>query len=105
VSLLLCIRGGENSPLHSLHLTGVSAPAIVETVQMQKAMHNVESKFACERIPEDARVKPRCFNADKDFAMLKRQHVRRSRLIEKLPMQRRHSTIRDKPNENLAQPG
>jgi hypothetical protein len=91
--------------LHSLHLTGISALAIVETMQMQKAVHDVQSKFACERISERASVPSCCFNADKDFAMLKRQHVRGSSLIEKLPVQRRHSTIRDKPNENLAQSG
>jgi hypothetical protein len=84
---------------------GVSTLAIVETMQMQKAMHDVQSKFACERISERASMLSRCFNADKDFAMLKRQYVRRSRLIEELPMQRRHSTIGDKQNENLAQPG
>jgi hypothetical protein len=82
-----CIRGCENSFLHPLHLTGVSALAIIETMQMQKAMHDVQSKFARERISERASVPSRCFNADKDFAMLKRQHVRRSRLIEELPMQ------------------
>jgi len=91
--------------LHPLHLTGVNAVAIVETVQMQEAMHDVQSKFACERISERASVPSRCFNANSDFAMLKRQHVRRSRLIKELPMQQRHSTIGDKQNENLAQPG
>jgi hypothetical protein len=58
--------------LHPLHLTGVSALSIIETVQVQKAMHNVQSKFVCERISEGAGVTSRCFNADKDFAMLKR---------------------------------
>jgi hypothetical protein len=91
--------------LHLLHLTSVSALSIIETVQVQKAMHDVQSKFACERISEGSSVTSRCFNADKDFAMLKGQHVGRSRLMEELPMQRRHSTIRDKPDENLAQPG
>jgi hypothetical protein len=91
--------------LHPFHRPGVSALAIVETMQMQKAMHDVQSKFACERISKDASVTPGCFDADKDFAMLKGQHIGRPRLIEELPMQRRHSTIRDKPNENLAQAG
>jgi hypothetical protein len=103
--LPLCSRGCENSLLHPLYLAGVNTVTIIKTVQMQKTMDDVQSKFAPERISEDASVTSRCFNADKDFAVLKSQHVRRSRLIEELPMQRRHSTIRDKPNENLAQPG
>jgi hypothetical protein len=82
--------------LNLLHLAGVSTLAIVETMQMQKAVHNVQSKFAWERISESASVLSRCFNADKDFAMLKRQYVRWSRLIAELSMQRRHSTIGDK---------
>jgi hypothetical protein len=68
-------------------------------------MHDVQAKFACERISKDASVTSGYFNADKDFAMLKGQHVGRSPCMEELPMQRRHSTIRDEPNENLAQPG
>jgi hypothetical protein len=91
--------------LHPFHPPGVSALAIVETMQMQKAMHDVQSKFAHERISEPASVPSRCFNADKDFAMLKRQHVGRAGLIEESSMHRRHSAIRDKPNKNLAQPG
>jgi hypothetical protein len=90
--------------LHLLHLTGVSAVSIIETVQVQEAMHDVQAKFADERISEDPSVMLGCLDADEDFAMVKRQYVRRSRLIEELPMQRRHSTIGDKQNENLAQP-
>jgi hypothetical protein len=100
-----CSRSGKNSFLHHLHLTGVSAVSIVETVQVQEAMHDVQTKFADERISEDPSVMPGCLDADKDFAVLKRQHIGRSRLAEEFPMQRRHSTIRDKQDENLAQPG
>jgi hypothetical protein len=79
--------------LHPLHLTGVSAVSIVKTVQVQEAMHDVQAKFADERISKDPSVMPGCLDADKDFAVLKRQHIGRSRLPEELPMQRRHSTI------------
>lgn len=90
--------------MHPLHLAGVSPLSIIETVQVQKAMHDVQAQFVCERISEDASVMSRGFNTDKDFAMLEGQHIGRARLMEELPMQGRHSTIRDKPNENLAQP-
>jgi hypothetical protein len=101
--LALCVREDKNPLLHPLHLTGVSPFSIIETVQVQKPMHNVQAKLACERISESASVTARCFNTDKDFAMLKSQHVRRTCFMEELPMQRRHSTIRDKPDKDFTQ--
>ena len=68
-------------------------------------MHDVQLKFARERISEGASVSSRCLDADEDFAVLEREHVRRSSLVHELSMQRRHPTIRDNPNENLAQLG
>ncbi len=68
-------------------------------------MHDVQLKFARERISEGASVSSRCLDADKDFAVLEREHVRRSSLVDELSMQRRHPAIRDKPNEDLVQSG
>jgi hypothetical protein len=82
----LCGRGCEDSFLYSVHLARVSALSVIEAMQMQKAMHDVQSKFARERISEGPSLPPRCLDADKDFPVLKRQHVCWSRLIEKLSM-------------------
>jgi hypothetical protein len=96
-------RTAKNLFLRPLHFACVSALSIIETVQMQKAMHDVQLKFARERIPEGASVPSRSLDADKNFAVLERQHVRRPRLIEKLSMQCSHSPIGNEQHKNLAQ--
>lgn len=49
-------------------------------------MGDVEAKLARQRVPKRAGV-PLCrLDADKDFAVLKREHVSRTRLIHKFPM-------------------
>jgi hypothetical protein len=96
-------RTAKNLFLRLLHFARVSALSIIETVQMQKAMHDVQLKFARERIPEGASVPSRSQDADKNFAVFERQHVRRPRLIEKLSMQCSHSPIGNEQHKNLAQ--
>src|SRR5438128_228969 len=66
-------------------------------------MGDVEAKLASERLPKCAGLPLRCLDADKDFAVLKREHVGRTRLMHKFPMERIHSSIRNEPNENLMQ--
>jgi hypothetical protein len=46
-------------------------------------------------------VAPCGLDTDKNFAVLKGQYVSRPRLSEKLPMQKRHPPIRNKPHENF----
>ena len=66
-------------------------------------MGDVEAKLAGERVPKCAGMLLRGLDADKDFAMLKREHVGRTRLMHKFPMQRNHPSIRNEPHENLIQ--
>ena len=66
-------------------------------------MGDVEAKLSRERIPKCAGMPFRGPDADKDFAVLKREHVGRTRLMHKFPMQRSHSSIRNEPHENLIQ--
>ena len=80
-------------------------------------MHNVELQLAHQRTGSlvDATLSSRVLlskcsgviacglDADKDFAVLKREHVRRPRFSEKFPVQKRHPPIGDEPNEDLGQ--
>lgn len=67
-------------------------------------MHDAQSKFARERVSENGCIPARCLRTDKNFTVLKRQHIRWPRLIKKLSMQVSHSPVGDEPNENFAQP-
>ena len=66
-------------------------------------MHNVQLELAHERISERVRVAARGLDADKNFAVLKREHISRPGFSEKLPMQKRHPPIGNEPHEDLAQ--
>src|SRR5436190_16471457 len=95
----------ENLFLHRLHLSRVGFGSIFKAVQMKQPMHYVQAQLACERIPEDARISSCGLDAEKNFAMFKCQHVRRSGFVKKAPMQRGHPPIGDKQDEKLAQFG
>jgi hypothetical protein len=69
-----------------LDFARVSLRSIVEAVQMQEAMNDVQSKFTCERTPERASVPLRGIDTYKNFAVLKREHIRWSFLAQELPM-------------------
>ena len=49
-------------------------------------MDDVEAKLARERVSKRAGMPLCCLDADKDFAVLKREHVGRARLMHKFPM-------------------
>lgn len=49
-------------------------------------MGDVEAKLAGDRVPECAGMLFRGLDADKDFAVLKREHVCRTRLMHKFAM-------------------
>src|ERR1700756_1225657 len=66
-------------------------------------MGDVETKLAGEQLSKCAGMPVRGLDADKDFAVLKREHIGRTRLIHEFPMQRSHSSIRNEPHENLVQ--
>jgi hypothetical protein len=65
-------------------------------------MNDVQLQFAHQRISECARVAPRGLDTNKNFAVLEREHVSRTQLSEKLPMQKRHPPIGNKPHEKFA---
>jgi hypothetical protein len=67
-------------------------------------MDDVKVELAHQRIFKCMGMPFCCLDADKNFAVLKRQHVSRSCLPEKLPMQPRHPPIGDQPHENVSQP-
>jgi len=66
-------------------------------------MDDVQLQLAHQRISKYVGMPFCCLDADKNFTVLKRQHVSRTRLPKKLPMQKRHSPVRDQPDENLWQ--
>ena len=67
-------------------------------------MNHVQLKLARQRVSNHAGL-PFChLDTDKDFTVLKRYHVSRTRLPEKLPMQPRHPAIGSEPDENFLQP-
>ena len=63
-------------------------------------MDDVELQLAHQRISKYMGMPFCCLDADKNFTVLKRQHVSRPRLAEKLAMQLRHPAIGNEPNEN-----
>src|SRR6266496_2395095 len=66
-------------------------------------MDDVQLQLAHQRISKYVGM-PFChLDADKNFTVLKCQHVGRTDLPKKLPMQQCHPAIRDQPNEDLAQ--
>jgi len=63
-------------------------------------MDDVQLQLAHQRISKYVGMPFCCLDADKNFTVLKRQDVGRSRFAEKLAMQLRHPAIGNKPNEN-----
>src|SRR6266568_6958877 len=66
-------------------------------------MDHVQLELADQGISECARVTARGLDTDKNFAVLKREHVSRPRFFEKLPVQKSHPPIGNEPHEDLAQ--
>ena len=61
--------------LHCFHFPRGCWCSIVKPMQMQECMCDVEAKLSGERIPKRTGLPFRGFDADKDFAVLKREHV------------------------------
>jgi hypothetical protein len=84
---------------------------------MQQSMDNVQFELAHQRIASSvdatpssrvflskfARVAPRGLGTDKDFAVLKREHVSRSDVFKKFSMKHGHPPIGNEPDEDLVQ--
>jgi len=65
-------RGPKNSFLGALHFVRLGWCSIVESVQVQKAMDDVQLELAHERISKHTSVSFGRLNADKNFTVLKR---------------------------------
>src|SRR5205814_3843954 len=88
-------RVGKNSQLNDCHLPRVRLISIVEPVQVEQTVDDVQAQLARESVSESLGIAARSLGADKDFAVLKCDHVGRSRFIHELSMQRCHLAIRD----------
>ena len=85
----------KNSQLNDLHLPRVTLISIVEPVQVEQTVDDVQAQLAREGVSEALGITTSGLGADKDFAVLKCDHVGRPRFIHELPMQRCHPAIRD----------
>ena len=93
----------QNSLLHSLHFAPATQRSILEAVQMQKSVDDVQLQLAHQRTAERPCVAARRLDTDKNFAVLKREHVSGPRFSEKLAMQSRYAPIGNEPDKNFAQ--
>jgi hypothetical protein len=93
----------QNLLLRLIHFPRVAFVFIVETMQMQETMNNVEPKLLDERVFKTSRMTARCFHADKDFAVLKRQDIRRPRSMKEFSVKIRHAAIGNNQNRNFRQ--
>ena len=66
-------------------------------------MDDVQLKLSHKRISKCTSVSSRRLNTDKNFAVLKCQHISCPRLAEKLLMQARDPAIGNQPDENIGQ--
>jgi len=93
----------KNAPLYRLHFLRFGFVSIVETVQMQQAVHDAQAELPRQRVPKPVSMTTRGLRADENFSVLKRHHVRRPNSVKELSMQRRHASIGDEQHEDLAQ--
>jgi hypothetical protein len=76
--------GSKNPLLPSLHPSSTGSRPIIESVQVQEPVDEIKLKLVFECGAKLSRLSSRSFRADENFAVLKRDHVGRARLIEKL---------------------
>src|ERR1051325_1309489 len=87
------LRLRQNFALNFLHLPGAEFVSIIEAMQMEQTVDYVQPQFVCERVSKSSRVTNGGVGADKNFAMLKCDHVCRPGCVHELPMQPRHLAI------------
>src|SRR5204863_1331390 len=71
----------KNFPLRDLHCSRARGIAIVEAMQMQQTVDNVQAQLARESISESPGVAASALDTNKNFAVLKRNHVGWSEFI------------------------
>jgi hypothetical protein len=76
----------QNLFLHLVHFPRAAPRLIVEAMQMKEPMDDIEAKLARGRGTKRAGMPFCCLNADKDFAVLKSQHVSRPSSMHEFSM-------------------
>jgi hypothetical protein len=79
--------------LHAFHFRGAGSGFVVEPTQVKQTVGNVETQLVLERCAKRARLAPRCFHTDDDFAVLESDHVGGTGFIEKAAMKLSDPTI------------
>lgn len=79
-------KPGQNLRLYPLHFSRAASGAIIEPVEMKQAMDDVPLHLAYQRISKFARISFGRRNAQKNLAMLERQHIGWPALMKKLSM-------------------
>lgn len=97
-------RGGlYDLCLPSCHDPRFCSGLVVEAAQVKEAVHEVKLDFVFNRGVKMPSIPLRGFDADKNFAVLKSDHVGRPRNLHELTMQRGNATIGDEQNIYLRQ--
>jgi len=76
----------QNAPLRRFHYLRLGFVSIVETMQMQQAVHDVQAKLPRQRVPKPTSMTTRGLHADENFSMLKGRYIRRANLLKELSM-------------------
>src|ERR1041384_4606028 len=97
------LRLRQNFALSFVHLPGAGLVSIIEAMQMEQTVDYVQPQCVCERVSKSSRVTNGGVGADKNFAMLKCDHICGPGFIHELSMQRRHLSIGDDQHGNFAQ--
>lgn len=74
-------------------------------MQMKEAMRDIETELMIECRPEAPRLASGGLGADKNLAMLKRDHVGGARLLKKAAMQFRHAAVGNEDDAYFPQLG
>src|SRR5437016_7472407 len=93
----------QDPRLNSAHPFRVARVSIVKAVEMKQTMHNIELQLAIERIFELPRLPAGRLRADENFAVLKRDHVRRPGFAHEFSMERSNSSIGNDQDRNFRQ--
>jgi len=96
-------KGSHELFLEPLHFGGAGGCLVIKTAEMKKPVRDVETELVLERGAERARLAPRRFRANHDFAMLKRDDVRGARFIEKASMQVGHAPVGNQNDAHFTQ--
>ena len=67
-----------------MHLPRARRGLVVQSVQMQQPVREIRTQFVFQRGAKLARLSASCLRANENLAMVERDHVGRTKLVEKL---------------------